>query len=84
MNCLTGFVKRRAKEYTNACTTLKCIHTLFSKSLVWQDAFFEPVQLRYRRILKNFNAIIHTTIIYKHELASSRHTFHKTESRGLF
>ena len=30
----------------------------------------------------DLHAIIHTIITYKHELASSRHTFHENESRG--
>ena len=32
MNCLIGFVKRRAEDYTNA-------HVFTRYSLVWQDAF---------------------------------------------
>ena len=31
--------KKEGKEIYK-CTTLTCIHTVFSKSLVWQDAFF--------------------------------------------
>ena len=50
INCLTGFVKRRAKKYTNA--QLSHVFTRYFQNLWFgRTHFFEPVQFRYRLVL---------------------------------
>ena len=50
-NKLFDWICKKEGKGIYKCTTFTCIHTLFAKSLVWQDAFFEPVQLRYKLVL---------------------------------
>ena len=51
MNCLTGFVKRRAEEYTNAQLSHVVFTRYFQNLWFGRTHFFEPVQLRYRLVL---------------------------------